>query len=172
MDPYYSTARFYTALAKVPDYQNLSITDAAQRVQRSAYGDAYAKHEARSRILASAMTGQTPAAFTCTVAHAKPTWTPGQVITNAASSFGKRVKIAAAPSGVVVTVPATQGASAAREQVRWAVAQWAVANAAQAPITSVATNGQLWSRTKAADGWQAETGQRAAGSVTIELTVS
>lgn len=172
MDPYYSTARFYTALAKVPDYQNLSITDAAQRVQRSAYGDAYAKHETRSRILASAMTGQTPAAFTCTAAHAKPTWTPGQVMTNVAASFGDRVKVAAASSGVVVTVPAKQGASADRGQIRWAVAQWAVANAAQAPIASVATNGQLWSRTKGGDGWQAEKGQPAAGSVTIELTVN
>lgn len=172
MDPYYSTARFYTALAKVPDYQNLSITDAAQRVQRSAYGDAYAKHETRSRILASAMTGQTPAAFTCTAAHAKPTWTPGQVMTNAALSFGDRVKVAAASSGVVVTVPANQGTSAEREQIRWAVAQWAVANAAQAPITSVRTNGQLWARTKGADGWRAEKGQPAAGSVTIELSVS
>jgi len=171
MDPYYSTARFYTALAKVPDYQNLSITDAAQRVQRSAYGDAYAKHETRSRILASAMTGQTQAAFTCTAAHAKPTWTPSDVMVNVASAFGDRVKVTAASSGVVVTVPVKQGTAAERVQIRWAVAQWAVANAAQAPITTVRTNGQLWSKTKAHDGWHAETGQPAAGSVTIELTV-
>ncbi len=172
MDPYYSTARFYTALAKVPDYQNLSITDAAQRVQRSAYGDAYAKHEARSRILASAMTGQTPAAFTCTAAHAKPTWTPGDVMVNAASAFGEQITVAAGSSGVVITVPARQNTSAQRAQIRWAVAQWAVANVAQAPIARVRTNGQLWSRTKASDGWQVEKGQPAAGSVTIDLTVS
>lgn len=171
MDPYHSTARFYTALAKVPDYQNLSVTDAAQRVQRSAYGDAYAKHETRSRILASAMTGQTPAAFTCTTAHAKPTWTPGQVMTSLASSFGDRITVAAAPSGVLVTVPVRQGTPAQREQIRWAVAQWAVANAAQAPIATVRTNGQLWTRTKGADGWRVEKAQPAAGSVTIGLTV-
>ena len=31
-------------------------------------------------ILASALTGQTPAAFTCTVAHASPTWTTGELV--------------------------------------------------------------------------------------------
>jgi len=170
MDPYYSTTRFYSALARVRDYQSLSVTDAAQTVQRSAYGDAYAQHETRSRILASAMTGQTPAALTCTTAHADPTWTPGQVITNIRSSFGTRVKAAAAPSGVVVTVPSAQGTSAERERIRWAVAQWAVANTAQAPITTVQTNGQVWTRTKGADGWQVEKDQPAAGSVTIDLT--
>jgi hypothetical protein len=169
MDPYYSTARFYTALAKVRGYQDLSITDAAQRVQRSAFGDAYAQHESRSRILASAMTGQTPAAFTCTAAHATPTWSPGQVMTNVARAFGDRVKVTPASSGVVVTVPAEQGTAAQRAQLRWAVAQWAVANAAQAPLGSVATNGQRWTRTEAADGWQAEGAQPAAGSVTIDL---
>ncbi len=172
MDPYYSTARFYTALAKVPGYQNLSITDAAQKVQRSAYGDAYAQHATRSRILASAMTGQTAAAFTCTAAHAKPSWTPGQVMTDISSSFGARVRVAAAPSGVVVTVPTSQGTSTDRERIRWAVAQWAVANAAQAPIASVRTNSRLWTRVNGADGWQVEKNQPAAGSVTIELTVA
>jgi hypothetical protein len=172
MNPYYSTARFYTALAKVPNYRTLSITVAAQRVQRSAYGEAYAQHESRSRILASAMTGQTPAAFTCTAAHAKPTWTPGQVMTNVASAFGDRVKVAAAPAGVVVTVPASQGTPAGRQRIRWAVAQWAVANAAQAPIATVRTNGQVWLRAKGSDGWQAEKSQPAADAVTIELTVA
>jgi hypothetical protein len=169
MDPYYSTRRFYTALAKVPDYQDLSITDAAQRVQRSAFGDAYAQHEARSRILASAMTGQTPGAFTCTAAHATTTWSPGEVMTNVALAFGDRVKVAPASSGVVVTVAAKQGTPAQREQIRWAVAQWAVANASVAPVSAVRTNGRLWLRTKGADGWQAEDAQPAAGSVTIEL---
>lgn len=170
MDPYYASARFYAGLAKVPNYLDLSVTDAAQLVQRSAYGDAYAQHETRARVLASAMTGQTPAAFTCTTAHSDPTWTAGQVMTNLTSSFGDRVRTAAAPGGVVVTVPASQGTAAERERIRWAVAQWAVANTAQAPISTVATNGQLWTRADGDNGWRVEPGQPAAGSVTIAFT--
>ena len=42
MDPYYAANAFYDALVKIPDYESLEITDAAQRVQRSAYPTAYA----------------------------------------------------------------------------------------------------------------------------------
>ena len=36
---------FYDALVKVKGYEAMAITDAAQRVQRSAYAGAYAQHE-------------------------------------------------------------------------------------------------------------------------------
>ena len=45
MDPYYAANAFYDALVKIPGYESLEITDAAQRVQRSAYPTAYAQHE-------------------------------------------------------------------------------------------------------------------------------
>ena len=171
MDPYYATDRFYDALAKIADYPDLPVTDAAQRVQRSAYGDAYAKHESRSRILASAMTGQTPAAFTCTVAHADPSWTTGELVDNARRAFGSRVETSLTADGATVRVPAASaGTTAERTQVRWAVAQWAVANAAQAPIATVRTNNQVWSRASAADGWKPDPGQPAPGRVSIEVT--
>ncbi len=68
LDPVYSINRFYDALLEVEDYQTLEITVAAQEVQRSAYPDAYADHEADARVLASALTGETPrGAFTCTL---------------------------------------------------------------------------------------------------------
>ena len=48
--------------------RTMSITEAAQAVQRSAYPDAYAEHEADARALASALTGETAGgAFTCVV---------------------------------------------------------------------------------------------------------
>ena len=43
----------------------MEITVAAQAVQRSAYPDAYADHEADGRALASALTGNHEAAFWC-----------------------------------------------------------------------------------------------------------
>ena len=45
MDPAYASRKFYEKLVKVPRWQLMSLTDAAQAVQQSAYPDAYAKHE-------------------------------------------------------------------------------------------------------------------------------
>jgi murein DD-endopeptidase MepM/ murein hydrolase activator NlpD len=45
MDPSYSSTKFYETLVKIPGWEKLAVTDAAQRVQKSAYPDAYAKHE-------------------------------------------------------------------------------------------------------------------------------
>jgi murein DD-endopeptidase MepM/ murein hydrolase activator NlpD len=45
MDPEYASRKFYEKLLQVPGWQELPLTVAAQTVQRSAYPDAYAKHE-------------------------------------------------------------------------------------------------------------------------------
>jgi hypothetical protein len=66
-DPYYATGKFYDALVKIKNYQKLEITVAADKVQRSAFPRAYADHEADARVLASALTGQSKSAFSCTV---------------------------------------------------------------------------------------------------------
>lgn len=64
-DPVYSANAFYDALVQVPDYEELEITVAAQEVQRSGFPDAYADHEDDARVLASALTGNSPGAFAC-----------------------------------------------------------------------------------------------------------
>ncbi|MFF9621619.1 heavy metal transporter [Streptomyces griseosporeus] len=73
MDPTYAAGMFYTHLAKVPDYRTLPLTVAAQRVQRSGYPEAYAKHEPDAALLAAALTGQSAATLTCT---GRPDTTP------------------------------------------------------------------------------------------------
>lgn len=67
LDPYFATTAFYDALQKVDGYETMRITEAAQRVQRSGFPEAYADHEADARVLASALTGQSFHAFSCTV---------------------------------------------------------------------------------------------------------
>ena len=64
-DPVHATNAFYDALAKVEGYEQLEITVAAQEVQRSGFPDAYADHEPDARALASALTGNSPEAFSC-----------------------------------------------------------------------------------------------------------
>jgi hypothetical protein len=59
-DPVYSATAFYLALQRVPNWESLELTVAAQSVQRSAFPNAYAKWEAD----ATALTQQ----ILCTVA--------------------------------------------------------------------------------------------------------
>lgn len=65
MDPAYAASEFYEHLAKVPDYAELPLTVAAQRVQRSGFPDAYAKHETDAGLLAAALTGRAAGTLTC-----------------------------------------------------------------------------------------------------------
>jgi hypothetical protein len=65
LDPVHSINAFYDALVQVDGYETMEITVAAQAVQRSAFPDAYADHEADGRALASALTGNHRAAFWC-----------------------------------------------------------------------------------------------------------
>ncbi len=55
MSPRTATGLFYDRLLKVPGWQNLSVTAAAQAVQRSAYPSAYQKHESRARQVVAAL---------------------------------------------------------------------------------------------------------------------
>jgi cell wall-associated NlpC family hydrolase len=57
MNPDHAATSFYEHLRQVPRWQSLPLTDAAQAVQRSAYPDAYAKHEARAAAIVAAYTG-------------------------------------------------------------------------------------------------------------------
>ncbi|NEB05656.1 heavy metal transporter [Streptomyces sp. SID13726] len=65
LDPAYAAGEFYKHLVKVDDYQELPLTVAAQRVQRSGYPEAYAKHEPDATVLAAALTGSAAATLTC-----------------------------------------------------------------------------------------------------------
>ncbi|MET7940865.1 heavy metal transporter [Streptomyces sp. NPDC005302] len=73
MDPAYASGVFYEHLAKVPGYSRLPLTVAAQRVQRSGFPQAYAKHEPDATLLAAALTGRAAATLTC---QGRPDATP------------------------------------------------------------------------------------------------
>jgi hypothetical protein len=66
-DPRYASDKFYTALTKVKGWKNMRVTEAAQRVQRSAYPNAYEKWADESAVLAKALTGRATGAVACTV---------------------------------------------------------------------------------------------------------
>ena len=126
MDPTYAAGIFYEHLAKVDGYTKLPLTVAAQRVQRSGYPEAYAKHEPDAVLLSAALTGTSPAPLTCdgrvaTTAVAAATG-PDAVRTALVRDFGRDVlepaaaevsasKASASPSPTP-TASATDGAGA------------------------------------------------------------
>ncbi|MBM2623382.1 M23 family metallopeptidase [Actinoplanes sp. LDG1-06] len=57
LDRVYASTAFYKALQRVRSWEALPITVAAQKVQRSAYPDAYAKHEIDAERIVAAVTG-------------------------------------------------------------------------------------------------------------------
>lgn len=65
MDSHYATNAFYDRLVQVSGYQSMPVTDAAQRVQRSGFPQAYAAHESMARAFSAALYGQFPAALVC-----------------------------------------------------------------------------------------------------------
>ncbi|MFF3538537.1 C40 family peptidase [Streptomyces sp. NPDC002466] len=55
LDPVYSSTKFYEGLKKVSGWQSLSVTQAAQAVQRSGFPEAYAKWEPLATALQKAI---------------------------------------------------------------------------------------------------------------------
>nr|WP_239102905.1 hypothetical protein [Actinoplanes siamensis] len=69
-DPRYAAGKFYGALRKVKGWEKMRVTDAAQKVQRSAFPNAYEKWADESRVLARALLGKATGAVACTVTGA------------------------------------------------------------------------------------------------------
>ena len=124
-DPVYAATAFYAKLRTEPDWPTLSVTEAAQLVQRSATPEAYARWEPMARSLARALTGEDPAAMTC---HSLTLGVPGEdVATVAAAELGT-----ARLSG---PQPPARG---------WAIATWLVAHAARLGVDTVTYDGRTW----------------------------
>ena len=166
MDPVYAAGEFYTHLAKVPGYSRLPLTVAAQKVQRSGYPQAYAKHEVNAARLTGALTGRDGAAMTCT--QSRPV--NGQagdvaaVRAKLARDFGPEVLPRTdgaggrgASGGRGVTVPVRQagvGTDGGGPKRGWELAMWAMAHSAELRIEQISYAGRTWIAADAGKGWQ------------------
>ena len=70
----------------------MEITEAAQQVQRSAFPDAYADHEEDARALASALTGYSPATFSCDLDGGAPSADEDLVDSGLTGARGRRTR--------------------------------------------------------------------------------
>lgn len=189
LDPVYATNAFYDALVQIDGYESMEITEAAQRVQRSAYPDAYAEHEADARALASALTGYSPAAFSCDLDGGAPS-ADEELLDSGLTSRAEAVREdlverygdlelgGFAPGGVedghmegsahyegraidVFFRPVNEANNARG----WSVAHYLVGNAARLEIRTVIYDDRLW--TAGRDGWRDYDPPERAGSTVI-----
>ena len=149
-DPRYAADKFYSALKRVKGWEKMRVTDAAQRVQRSAYPNAYEKWADESAVLAKALTGRATGAVDCTVSS-EP------VVRGAAAAtallkglkldWGKglaKTPAAAQPAGLTVSVPDSS--------TGWRYAHWLVSHASNTGLERVRFADLEW---HAPDGtWQ------------------
>lgn len=139
-DPVYAATRFYNALVKVRGWANMRVTDAAQRVQRSAYPEAYERWADEAQILTEALTGQAPGGLSCAGA--------GEPVlrgADAAQSLGAGLR---KDWGEVATVPDTDvvgiAVAAGSERSGWQFAHWIVAHSAGNGVRSVRYGNREW----------------------------
>ena len=135
MDPHYAAGKFYNALVKVSNWQTRDITEVAQKVQISGHPEAYRDHEADARVLASTLTGQTPAGFTCLDRTGADGDAKG-LRSALTETFGSAAKASA--EGKVLTITAESKDDA------WAYGSFAVANSAQYGTVQVVVGNKQW----------------------------
>ncbi|MFY9808985.1 MAG: hypothetical protein WAK86_17220 [Pseudonocardiaceae bacterium] len=140
LDPVYASTAFYQRLRVQPGWSELSVTEAAQLVQRSAAPSAYAQWEPRARAAAAALTGEAPGALTCRGLTINP-------------SSANLVNTAIAELG-------TGTLSGPHSPARgWAISGWLIAHASRLGVDRVTFDGRTWtmdsgtwSQTGPADG--------------------
>ncbi len=139
LDPVYAADRFYAALVQVRGWESLPLTEAAQRVQRSAFPTAYAAHEDEAEVYAQALTGARPAAIACRLAPSARSVPAAEV----SAALRRETGFTADAAGSALTFSAASESGAAR------AAAWAVARADDLGITAVTVGELAWQRAPA-----------------------
>ncbi len=139
--PRYAAERFYLALREVDGWREMRVTDAAQRVQRSAFPEAYQKWAGDAAVLADALHGRAGAAVTCRVpdeAPARGAAAAAAVAEHLAMDWGE------AP---VIDDPDDTGMSLLAEHpsVGWRYAHWLVSHASALGVVRVHFTDLVWS---------------------------
>jgi hypothetical protein len=155
-NPVYATTKFFAALVRVHDYTTIGVEEAAQAVQHSGDGSAYAQWDSVAAQLASYFTGASPHGVSCWyVPPAKPDL--ANVGRNLTETFGPQ-----GAKGILVTVTTTRSGKKkpggavvhAQRDAAWTVAGWLVAHAQSYGISEVRYAGYDWNAADGSMGWQ------------------
>ena len=156
-DPVYATTKFFAALTQVPAYLSMPVYQAAQDVQHSADGSAYAQWERTASQLAGYFTGRSPHGVSCWYTPAGKADLAGAVrrMTQAFGPQGQDAVVARITldrsarknQGSVAVVHVQPGAA-------WTVASWLVAHAQAYGLREVRYAGYAWKVATGSAGWQ------------------
>jgi hypothetical protein len=144
LSPEYAATAFFVHLKKVPGWAGLAPSDAAQQVQHSADGSAYAQWVEQARVMAEVLTGELPARLSCRFGSAP---------------LPRATALSAAAVSELGDGWQNGGVDAQRD---WTVASWLVAHAYQFGIVAVSVRGERWTYTH--DGWRRDSRAGAAPS--------
>ncbi len=162
LDPVHAANAFYDELVKVDGYQDMPITQVAQQVQKSAFPEAYADHEQEGRVLASTLSGYSPAGLGCRLDDPTgPTDVP-----RLRQALQRELGVTGTRSGATVRVTAASG------QQAWAVGEWAVAQAESHQLRSVVVGDLSWTRTRDSSGWSWQQADDPVDQRTVVLELS
>ncbi|MFD5437773.1 C40 family peptidase [Kitasatospora sp. NPDC127067] len=136
MNPVYASTKFYEALKQVSGWESMTVTQAAQAVQRSGFPDAYAKWQPLAEALQKAIaplltpTADTPAAAAPTptpspTVGSTPSPTPGGGSCGTPTAGGDgtdfgTIPLGSLPAGYTIPTDAPQPVQTA---IRWALGQ-------------------------------------------------
>nr|WP_236718368.1 hypothetical protein [Actinoplanes sp. TFC3] len=160
-DPRYSADKFYAALKKVKGWKEMRVTDAAQKVQRSAYPNAYEKWADESAVLAKALAGRATGAVECTV-----TGEPALRGAAASAALSEGLKL---DWGVDTSPDADLKVTVKDPNTGWRYAHWLVSHAKGTGLERVRFADREWDATNGK--WQPVTGDRRVGDDTVVAEV-
>lgn len=136
-DPRYAAAKFYDKLQRVPDWESMRITEAAQAVQKSAHPEAYQKWAGEAEVMALGLAGHSPAAVSCTLSDATPASSVVALRKALTLDWGNVSTDESTGSGLTLPVNS--------DKTGWRLAHWLVAHAAEHGISRVRHAGRQWS---------------------------
>jgi hypothetical protein len=150
MDPVYATGKFFSALTAVHGYLHMPVYQAAQAVQHSADGTAYAQYATMAAQFASAFTGTAPHAVSCYYNGSTGKPRLAAAVRGVTGAFGP------VPSQRAADPPhshPTMDLRVGRSSEAWAVASWLIAHAGSYGITEVSYQGFQWRARKDGGQW-------------------
>jgi hypothetical protein len=133
--PSYAAGAFFSHLARVAGWQAMPVADAVQAVQHSAAPEEYAKWESEATVIAQALTGEVPAAFSCRL-HVQP------------AATADAAAMSTTMAGELGPVDLTSPVSTPRG---WVISSWLIGHAQQLDVSAVSFAGWKW--TASAGRW-------------------
>ncbi len=170
-DPRYAATAFYRKLETVDNWRTRPVAQAAQAVQRSADGSAYAGWEPEATTLATAYSGQSAGAVSCLVRSSHSTAAMGEDLRrDVRTDLGgaASASLGAAHAGGVPSLRITANPASADLRTYRRIEFWLVAHAQRFRIASVSYRDVKWTATEGS--WKTLSAVDTSGHIVVEFS--